>query len=76
MGGTVPTAGDDTRSSAFAARHFAPVWFSGLIWHLTRWGVAFLGTYLINEMTGSPRLVQLPAPCSMPRCWSAACSAA
>ena len=59
MGGTVPTAGDDTRSSAFAARHFAPVWFSGLIWHLTRWGVAFLGTYLINEMTGSPRLVQL-----------------
>jgi MFS family permease len=46
-------------SSAFGARHFAPVWLSGLIWHLTRWGVAFLGTYLINELTGSPRLVQL-----------------
>lgn len=45
--------------SAFGARHFAPVWLSGLIWHLTRWGVAFLGTYLINELTGSPRLVQL-----------------
>ena len=27
--------------------------------HLTRWGVAFLGTFLVNEMTGSPRLVQL-----------------
>ena len=46
-------------SSAFGAPHFASVWLSGLIWHLTRWGVAFLGTYLINEMTGSPRLVQL-----------------
>lgn len=26
---------------------------------MCRWGVAFVGTYLINEMTGSPRLVQL-----------------
>lgn len=46
-------------SSAFQVEHFARVWASGLIWHLTRWGVAFLGTYLINDMTGSPRLVQL-----------------
>ncbi|MEL6984934.1 MAG: hypothetical protein AAFO29_21065, partial [Actinomycetota bacterium] len=45
--------------SAFEARYFARVWLSGLIWHLTRWGVAFVGTYLVNEMTGSPRLVQL-----------------
>lgn len=46
-------------SSAFGARHFTLVWLSGLIWHLTRWGVAFLGTFLVNELTGSPRLVQL-----------------
>ena len=46
-------------ASAFGAPHFAAVWVSGLLWHLTRWGVAFLGTFLINEMTGSPRLVQL-----------------
>ncbi len=45
--------------SAFEAEHFTRVWLSGLIWHLTRWGVAFLGTFLINELTGSPRLVQL-----------------
>lgn len=45
--------------SAFRARHFGLVWFSGLIWHMCRWGVAFLGTYLINDLTGSPRLVQL-----------------
>ena len=44
---------------AFGARHFGLVWLSGLIWHLCRWGVAFLGTYLINDLTGSPRLVQL-----------------
>lgn len=35
------------------------MWFGGLIWHLCRWGVAFLGTFLVNELTGSPRLVQL-----------------
>ncbi|MGB5755805.1 MAG: MFS transporter [Acidimicrobiales bacterium] len=52
-------SGSRSASSAFGARHFALVWFSGLIWHLTRWGVAFLGTYLVNDMTGSPRLVQL-----------------
>jgi MFS family permease len=46
-------------TSAFGARHFGLVWMSGLVWHLTRWGVAFLGTFLVNEMTGSPRLVQL-----------------
>jgi len=45
--------------SAFEAEHFTRVWLSGLIWHLTRWGVAFLGTFLINDLTGSPRLVQL-----------------
>ncbi len=46
-------------ASAFRVRHFGLVWLSGLVWHLTRWGVAFLGTFLVNELTGSPRLVQL-----------------
>lgn len=44
---------------AFRIRHFGLVWLSGLIWHICRWGVAFLGTYLVNDLTGSPRLVQL-----------------
>jgi len=59
--GVVTTArgqGKQARS-AFAAEHFGLVWFSGLIWHICRWGVAFLGTFLLNELTGSPRLVQL-----------------
>ncbi|MEM7323473.1 MAG: MFS transporter [Actinomycetota bacterium] len=51
--------GASSDRSAFAVRHFAAVWISGLLWNLTRWGVAFLGTYLLNDMTGSPRLVQL-----------------
>ena len=56
------TATRDVAASPFAAfqvRHFPLVWLSGLIWHICRWGVAFVGTYLINELTGSPRLVQL-----------------
>lgn len=46
-------------TSAWGVRHFPAVWFSGLVWHVCRWAVAFLGTYLINDLTGSPRLVQL-----------------
>lgn len=46
-------------SSAFSVQHFGAVWFSGLLWHVCRWAVAFLGAYLINDMTGSPRLTQL-----------------
>ena len=43
----------------FSVPGFTAVWLCGFLWHLCRWGVAFLGTYLINDMTGSPRLVQL-----------------
>lgn len=52
-------AGSTSPFAAFQVRAFAPVWFSGLIWHLCRWGVSFLGTYLIADLTGSPRMVQL-----------------
>lgn len=51
-----------TRTSAldaFVVPHFGLIWCSGLLWHLCRWGVAFLGTFLVNDLTGSPRLVQL-----------------
>ena len=44
---------------AFSARGFAPLWFSGLCWHWGRWAIAFLASYHINQMTGSPRMVQL-----------------
>lgn len=44
---------------AFSARGFAPLWFSGLCWHWGRWAIAFLASYHVNQMTGSPRMVQL-----------------
>jgi predicted MFS family arabinose efflux permease len=52
-------AGRSSPFAAFGIRHFGLIWLSGLLWHLCRWGIAFLGTYLINDMTGSPRMVQL-----------------
>ena len=39
--------------------HFPAVYASGWIFHAARWGLAFLGAYVVNEATGSPRLVQL-----------------
>jgi len=50
---------EDGTFAAFRIRHFGLVWISGLLWHVCRWAIAFLGTYLINEISGSPRLVQL-----------------
>ncbi len=59
MSATVSASRSTSALAAFRVRGFGLVWFSGLLWHLCRWGVAFLGTYLMNELTGSPRLVQL-----------------
>jgi len=39
--------------------HFPKVLIGGFIWNLCRWALGFLGAYLVNDMTGSPRLVQL-----------------
>ena len=44
---------------AFSAKGFAPLWFSGLAWHWSRWAIAFLAGYHVNALTDSPRMVQL-----------------
>ena len=56
----------DTRSEAsagaFAALRVADyprLWLSGWLWNVTRWIAVFLCSYLINQLTGSPLLVQL-----------------
>ena len=55
-----PRPGPELRSGgAFAARGFAPLWFSGLCWHWGRWAIAFLSSYHVNQITDSPRMVQL-----------------
>jgi predicted MFS family arabinose efflux permease len=35
------------------------LWASGWLWNLSRWMAVFLGSYLVNERTESPLLVQL-----------------
>jgi len=44
---------------AWSAPGFANLWFAGLCWNWARWGIAFLGAYYVNDVTDSPRLVQL-----------------
>jgi MFS family permease len=63
---TSPAAVLDPPSHAgggmFAALHapgYPLLWASGWLWNLTRWMAAFLGSYLIYQLTGSPLLVQL-----------------
>jgi predicted MFS family arabinose efflux permease len=46
-------------TSAFGARGFTQLWLSGVCWHWGRWGIAFLAAYQVNQVTDSPRLVQL-----------------
>lgn len=39
--------------------HYARLWASGWLWNLTRWMGVFLCSYLVNQLTHSPLLVQL-----------------
>ena len=54
-----PRLEPEVRGGAFSARGFAPLWFSGLCWHWGRWAIAFLASYHVNQITDSPRMVQL-----------------
>jgi MFS family permease len=39
------------------------MWASGALWNVTRWMTIFLGSYLVNQLTGSPLAVQLAGTC-------------
>ncbi|MGD9891611.1 MAG: MFS transporter [Dehalococcoidia bacterium] len=45
--------------AALRAPGYPRLWTSGWLWNLTRWMAVFLASYLINQRTGSPLLVQL-----------------
>lgn len=45
--------------AALAVPGYARLWVSGWLWNLTRWMAVFLGSYLVNRLSGSPLLVQL-----------------
>jgi MFS family permease len=44
---------------SFSVPHFSKVFIGGFLWNISRWGMGFLAAYTVNELTGSPRLVQL-----------------
>src|SRR3712207_8315625 len=45
--------------AALRVPYYPRLWASGWLWNLTRWMSVFLCSYLVNDLTGSPFLVQL-----------------
>lgn len=39
--------------------HYRRLWASGILWNLTRWMSIFVCSYLVNDLTGAPFLVQM-----------------
>ncbi|MGH1492636.1 MAG: MFS transporter [Acidimicrobiales bacterium] len=48
-----------SRASVFRVPGFARIYSVGVVWSFCRWAIGFLGAYVVSDMTGSPRLVQL-----------------
>lgn len=53
-----PSAGHGT-FAAFSVPHYRKLWSIGLLWNLGRWMSVFLCSYLVNQLTHSPFLVQI-----------------
>jgi MFS family permease len=51
--------GPGSRFAVFRVPGFAPTYAVGVVWSMCRWGLGFLGAYVVKDLTGSPRLVQL-----------------
>ena len=45
--------------AAFSVPYYPRLWSIGLLWNLARWMSIFLCSYLVNQLTHSPFLVQL-----------------
>lgn len=58
-GSTVAAAPNDSRFAVFSVPGFAATYAVGVVWSMCRWGLGFLGAYVVTHKTGSPRLVQL-----------------
>jgi len=52
-------AAASARFAAFEVPGFTRLWYMGWVWNSTRWMATFLGAYIVNDLTGSPFLVQL-----------------
>ncbi|MFN0026414.1 MAG: MFS transporter [Acidimicrobiales bacterium] len=49
--------------AAMSVRYYPRIFSSGALWSITRWMTIFLGSFLMNQLTDSPFLVQLVATC-------------
>lgn len=49
--------------AALGVPYYPRMWGAGGLWNITRWMTIFLGSYLVNRLTGSPLLVQLVGTC-------------
>jgi len=52
-------AAGESRFAVFRVPGFAATYAVGVVWSMCRWGLGFLGAYVVTHKTGSPRLVQL-----------------
>ena len=57
-----PQSGGGT-FAAFSVPYYRSLWSIGLLWNLGRWMSIFLCSYLVNQLTHSPFLVQLVGAC-------------
>ncbi|MDH4363929.1 MAG: MFS transporter [Acidimicrobiia bacterium] len=58
-GSTVAATPNESRFAVFGVPGFAATYAVGVVWSMCRWGLGFLGAYVVTHKTGSPRLVQL-----------------
>ncbi len=49
--------------ASLRVRSFGRMWAAGGLWNISRWMTIFLGSYLVNQLTGSPLAVQLAGTC-------------
>lgn len=58
-GSAIAAAPKESRFAVFGVPGFAATYAVGVVWSMCRWGLGFLGAYVVTHKTGSPRLVQL-----------------
>ncbi len=58
-GSTIAAEANESRFAVFSVPGFAATYAVGVVWSMCRWGLGFLGAYVVTHKTGSPRLVQL-----------------
>ena len=54
-----PSVGGRSLIASLAVTGFPQLYLAGFAFGFSRWGLGFLATYVANELTGSPRIVQL-----------------